>query len=337
VRWRRPALLPLLGATLAAVSLWLAFRGLETARLEALVAAHGVLLAVVLLPSLAAACLDTLAWRSLLRSVGQQVGFLPLLSSRAIAEAVLMSVPSGSLVSDGLMPRLLRERCGIPTPEGAASVVGRKAAQGVAHLTFLGLGTLALVATESAGRSAALLWGVTAASAALAAGIFAGVGVLSRDRPLQRGQARLGRIWPRLAAWLRRHEAWLQSLDGHLSLTLGRGALATASVFLLGAWLVEAFESLLILRLLGGSLGYMRVMPTEAVLSLLRTLVFFLPAGLGVQDLGYVAAFGVLGVPDAAATGAAFALLKRCRELVWIVAGYSLLWLPRPVAGEATA
>jgi hypothetical protein len=51
------------------------------------------------------------------------------------------------------------------------------------------------------------------------------------------------------------------------------------------------------------------------------------PAGLGLQDLGYVTAFAALGIPDAANLGAAFILLKRTKELCWIGTGYSLLAL----------
>jgi uncharacterized membrane protein YbhN (UPF0104 family) len=55
-------------------------------------------------------------------------------------------------------------------------------------------------------------------------------------------------------------------------------------------------------------------------------MAFFVPAGLGVQDLGYFAFFSALGVPDAMGVGAAFVLLKRTKELFWVCVGYTLLF-----------
>jgi uncharacterized membrane protein YbhN (UPF0104 family) len=54
-------------------------------------------------------------------------------------------------------------------------------------------------------------------------------------------------------------------------------------------------------------------------------MVFFVPAGLGVQDLGYVAFLHASGVPEAAALGAAFVVLKRAKELAWVAAGWTIL------------
>jgi hypothetical protein len=56
----------------------------------------------------------------------------------------------------------------------------------------------------------------------------------------------------------------------------------------------------------------------------LRSLVFFAPSGIGVQDLGYVALFACAD-GDGAALGGAFVLVKRARELVWVIAGWLLV------------
>jgi hypothetical protein len=56
-------------------------------------------------------------------------------------------------------------------------------------------------------------------------------------------------------------------------------------------------------------------------------MAFFAPSGLGVQDMGYMAFFTALGLPDAGALGAAFVLLKRSKEILWVAIGYLLLFL----------
>jgi hypothetical protein len=52
-----------------------------------------------------------------------------------------------------------------------------------------------------------------------------------------------------------------------------------------------------------------------------------LPAGLGVQDLGYLTFLRALQVPDVLNVAAAFLLLKRSKECFWAVVGYVVLAL----------
>ena len=81
----------------------------------------------------------------------------------------------------------------------------------------------------------------------------------------------------------------------------------------------------MLLQLLGVHLPLATVFAFEASVSLLRSIGCFAPGGLGLQDLGYVAALGTLGVADAMTAGAAFVLLKRAKELVWALVGYGSL------------
>jgi len=79
-----------------------------------------------------------------------------------------------------------------------------------------------------------------------------------------------------------------------------------------------------ILRLLRVEISYAEVLAFEVVISLLRSVAFVVPSGLGVQDAGYVAFFGALGIPDAATLGVAFVLVKRAKEAFWIAVGFLL-------------
>ena len=91
----------------------------------------------------------------------------------------------------------------------------------------------------------------------------------------------------------------------------------------LGAWLVRALETLLFLRLLGVQLPLASAMVMETALILLRSLAVPVPAGLGVQDVGYVLSLRALGVADATTVGTAFVVLKRGKDVVWILAGFA--------------
>ena len=125
------------------------------------------------------------------------------------------------------------------------------------------------------------------------------------------------------ARWVSRYRTQFLRVDdatrGFFRLNLRDNA---APIFLcLLAWLGEAVESWLILRLLGAPVSFVAILAFDVALSLGRQLLFVLPAGLGLQDAGYVAALALLGVPDVATVGAAFVLLKRGRELLATLVG----------------
>jgi hypothetical protein len=63
-----------------------------------------------------------------------------------------------------------------------------------------------------------------------------------------------------------------------------------------------------------------------------RSLAFFVPAGLGIQDMGQVLFVKAMGSADAATLGAAVLLTKRSKDLVWSLVGYALLARTRRVA-----
>jgi uncharacterized membrane protein YbhN (UPF0104 family) len=104
-----------------------------------------------------------------------------------------------------------------------------------------------------------------------------------------------------------------------------RLAAALPALAFLAGWVLEAVETYVILRLLGVELPFAAVGALEVTLSFVRHLTFLLPAGLGVQDLGYVAFLRAGGVSDALAVGAAFVLAKRAKEVAWALIGYALL------------
>jgi hypothetical protein len=76
-------------------------------------------------------------------------------------------------------------------------------------------------------------------------------------------------------------------------------------------------------------LSFAAVLAFEPVVSFARSAAFFIPAGLGVQDAGYMAFLQRAGIPDAVNRAAAFVLLKRFKELVWIAVGWILLLATR--------
>jgi len=100
-----------------------------------------------------------------------------------------------------------------------------------------------------------------------------------------------------------------------------------ATFFFFCAWLCETLETAVIAHVVGARLSVPSVIAVECAISLARSAVAFVPGGLGVQDLGYTTALAALGVPHEAA--AAFALVKRAKEVAWIATGFAVSSLMR--------
>jgi len=134
-----------------------------------------------------------------------------------------------------------------------------------------------------------------------------------------------------MRAWVTTHQSTFLAIDTHAREVLRShvwGLLVAAAWILLG-WFIEAGESWVLLRLLGIDLPYSAVLAFEPVVSFTRSAAFFVPAGLGVQDGGYMAMLQGFGIPDATNRAAAFVLLKRFKEVFWIVVGWTLFFATR--------
>jgi len=147
-----------------------------------------------------------------------------------------------------------------------------------------------------------------------------------RGRPsLARLQALARRFpWQALRARVTRLRAGALAGDAQLArLGAARPAtwLATASFF--GCWLCESIETALILWLIGAPLDLALAMAVEVGLTLARSVGNFAPAGIGIQEAGYATLLTATGL--GVETAAAFVLLKRAKEIVWIAIGYGLL------------
>lgn len=328
------------------VACWVFWRAIAQAdfgRVAASVSAIGPVIAVVLLPFLVAMSFDVLGWRHLYAGLGRNIPFAPFLACRLAGEAILLSLPGGQVVAEPMAPYLLRERCGVPLAEGFAGLGLKKALFSIAHgaLIFggavIGWGALVRVSPLLVGGPW-LPWAIAGIGFLVMAAFAGGVYALLRGSPARR---LIDALAASPIAVLRRfadarRDAFV-STDRHLAAAWSGARVERAFALFMGFWLVEAAETWLILHLLGASLSFSEVMSFEAAVSLARALAFFVPAGLGVQDLGYMAMLRALGVADATTVGAAFVMIKRVKELFWIAVGYVLLLATRTPRGAVVA
>jgi uncharacterized membrane protein YbhN (UPF0104 family) len=320
-------------AVVAAVVLLLArsLGGADWSLVEASLRRVGPLAALILVPFPLGLLLEALAWRSLLARVDADVPLARLFRTRIATEALASVLPAGALVAEGVGPFLLVDAAPLESTlaAGAAKRWLVLRAHGMFVLLATALGLPGLLA-----RSGALPGGVALPAIAVACGL----GLLVASVVIERSTARLG-LAQRARAMVRRLQAStllgrlvrvdveshaFERVDGKLGELGGSWHLAPCGL-LLAQWLVEAATTWLILRVLGVELAFVDALTIEAALGVVRNAVAFAPSGVGVQDLGYLAFLPAYGVPDAAAVGAAFLVLKRAKELVYIALGAATL------------
>ena len=316
----------------AGSALWLTFKDVDGRQVLEVLGAIGWLLPLVLVPQLLALSAETLAWRGVFARLDRSVAFTPLLSVRIVTEAIGRTLPAGAVLCESAKPMLLSSRCAVPLADGIAAMAGRKFLVLLSHAAYLStafvVGYAELrQASRSLGCESALACGVLggAISLAIASAIMASV---FRNGSVAQ-VALQGLLRLPLGSWrakISARRAGFDDTDRRLTRLFDAPTRALPwPVFLcfLG-WLFEAVESYLMLRLLGVELSFAAVLAIEAVVSFARHVLIVVPAGVGVQDVGYVALLAALGVPDAVNLGAAFAVLKRSKEAFWAVVGLGM-------------
>jgi hypothetical protein len=98
----------------------------------------------------------------------------------------------------------------------------------------------------------------------------------------------------------------------------------TIAFFLL-SWFLMSAESLFILKIIGIDARIPQVILIESFISFVRIIFFFIPGALGPQDAAIILLFNLSGLPDPAVSAFLFVLLKRSKEIFWIITGYILL------------
>lgn len=266
---------------------------------------------------------ETGAWlATLVEAPARAQWFRRLFLVRLVGEAVNDLTPLASVGGEPLKAVLLRRYYGLGYRASGASLVLATTVGCVALVVFLA-GGFVLIALDARFSSAAK----TAAGAGLAAlvvaiGLFVAV---QRYRVSSRLAGWLGttRAGARVLAVLHHVEDFDERLARFQTAHGRRLALALATG--LASWYLGAFAIWCSAYLLGSPITLAEAYMVETLTQLVRTGAFFVPIGLGVQEGAFVLAFEVL--TGQAALGLAVGLVKRGRELVWIVAGLAAGWL----------
>ena len=266
---------------------------------------------------------DTVSWRLVIRRDQlHKLSFLTLFNIRMIGAAWNKVTPIFGMAGEPIKAVLLRRYHGVDYKEGAASLVVAKTANLIALVIFLsgGLG-LALL---SDGLPAAYRVGAMIALLLLTTGIVL-LFVVQRFRLSSKSGAWLSRRW--LGQPIVGILDQMRALDDRLAeaYTQDRRRFVLSVFMTLLNWLAGVAELWVIMWLLGFPITFAEAWAAEAVVELVRAATFFIPAGIGTQEAALVLVLGhITGQPP---LGLAVAIIRRIREIVWIVWGFGINWV----------
>jgi uncharacterized protein (TIRG00374 family) len=266
---------------------------------------------------------DTLGWRYAFAR--DAAPFHRLLGARLAGDAVNVVTAMASVGGEAVKAWLIRRD--VPYEESVPSVVIAKTTITIAQALFLLVGIAvawtALPMDSVVVRSMLWLLGVEV----VAVGGFLLVQVIGLVRRAGRLLARLGVIDD--AAHAERLDLALREFYRR-----DRRRLLLSVGFHLGGWLLGALETYLMLVVLRVPVPLLTALVIEAFGSGVRFATFLIPASMGAVEGANAAAFAALGFT--ASAGLAFSLVRRGRQVVWIVIGLLTLvamrsgvWLTR--------
>lgn len=254
--------------------------------------------------------LDVFGWRALLApSDPQRRVRLPFLFWVAtVREACNRLLPVANVGGEIVGIRLVKWR-GLEGAPVAASVIIEVLLTLVSQYIFVALGLLLLIGMAGHIGTLNSVIGAVAATLPLPIGLI---------WILRHGQlfSRLESFAEKLLGGPTRFTELLDGarLDDEVRKLYGMPArLGVACAWQVAGFVVGSFESWLALQLLGYPISVWDAIAIEATTQAVRHIIFFVPAGLGVQEGGLVLFGTIIGLPADAAI--ALSLVKRAREV----------------------
>lgn len=273
-------------------------------------------LGVILFPMVLVYGFEAWGWRLTLGSYAQHVGFARLFAIRMAGETVNVTTPTAYIGGEPLKAYLLK-RYDVPFVDGLASVVTAKTTMTIAQVLFilLGIGISFWILGPSEHYVIAALAGV---------GLLAfGVTLLAiiQKYGLGMGCLRLLQICRIRWNFLEERRAMLEELDATIRkfYTHHRRTFYVAITTFFFAWMLETLEVYAILYYLDAPVDILTSVSIAALTVFIKGSTFFIPGSVGAQEAGYVLLLVAYGYPDV--TGITFALIRRVREILWIVVG----------------
>ena len=259
-----------------------------------------------------------LGWRAVM-DPRPPLSSLPALLRIYLAGNTLNYLAPGSVAGEPVRASMLRERLG--TSSAIASVAIFKHAHMLSQAIFVASGLF--VAVIYFDLPAAVQWTALTSVVVLCALVVLVTWALQKGTfaPIVAFLSR----FKLLARRLERHREGALQLDDRIKRFYvdRRPHFFSAAAWCLLGWCGGLLETYIVLRLLAPGRGWETACAVESLAMLLNNMFLFVPGRAGTAEGVRTGVFVLLGLP--ASTGVAYGLVRRARELMWVLPGLALL------------
>jgi putative membrane protein len=263
---------------------------------------------------------DTFAWQFTLPSTKLTKRWLyDLWKVRMVGAAFSKVMPFSSFGGAPIKGFILKHHYGIHYSEGAASLILAESTHMISMVLFMTTGVLLILFASNLPESYHLF--AILSLGAITTGIFLFY-IVQRYKVTSLTGSWLSqrKIGQRLEKFI--HQ--IHNMDERLVqfYTHDKKHFISASFLNLVNWYLGALEVYVIFYFLGHPITIIEAVILETLVELVRAGTFFIPAGLGSQEAVFMIATGAMaGQPT---LGVAAALIRRVREIVWLILGFSI-------------
>ncbi len=262
--------------------------------------------------------MDTFAWRFTLPSVQFTKRWLyDLWKVRMVGAAFAKVMPFSSWGGVPIKSFILKHHYGIRHSEGTASMILAESTHMISLVLFMATGVLLILFSSNLPQSYHLF--AVLSLGAISIGIYLFYAVQRyKITSLTGSWLSQRKVGQRLEKFI--HQ--IRDMDDRLVqfYTRDKRRFIYASLLNLVNWYLGALEIYIIFYFLSHPITIVEAIILETLVELVRAGTFFIPAGLGSQEAIFMIATGALvGQPT---LGVAGALIRRVREIVWLVWGF---------------
>lgn len=298
--------------------------------LQSQISSLGFPVLVIILPYFIIILNDTWGWLNCFKKK-LFISARKLFFIRVATETLQTSLPGGAVYAELVRPFLLKKYLHLEYPDSIASNIITKINILVAQTIFLIFGLLLLVTSFTKKISSTSLLPVPVFYILIS--LFFSITflltyMLYRKNLLlllirMMAKIKLQRV-SRIVEKIRKPVIDINNTISLFSRENKTRLFLTILLFLF-TWVLMAFESLVIVTLMGIEASIFQMIFIESMISFVRMAFFFIPGAVGPQDISIIFLFKLTGLPDPLTNAFIFTLLKRSKELFWIIIGYILL------------
>ncbi len=278
---------------------------------------------IILIIYLFAFITDVLGWQLAFDQIPLNFRwFYRLFLVRMVGEAFNRVTPLASLGGEPIKAMLLKTHYDLSYRNTATSLVLSTTIDMMGLVSFLFVGFILLLMGDSLPLSFKIIAG-------LGLGVFSIAIILFFLVQRFKLMTKLSQIIEkyRFARKLKGILSLIQETDDHLVNFYTSHHRRFASAFLMAFlnWPLGALEVYFVMKFLGNPISLSNAWMIEAIAQLVRNGTFFIPSSIGTQEVSFLVICGY--ITGNSALGVAVSVIRRFREIIWIIGGLILGWL----------